>query len=260
MSATVPPAVRVPGHHHYPKPMTSPAGRQPPRPRLRRAWALIAGCAALGVLGAAGASSAAPATGARAPAGAVTSSAAARGAGAFSPDEIVVRYAAAEVAARSALRAGALAAHTVAGVRAVTARAMTLGAGLSAPPAPPATTVPARTRLLRLRAGESVPAALTRLRRERGVLWAVPDFLAHAAGGLIPDDTGKTQSSGTPGGWREVQWNFVGAFGVNAPEAWANLDSAGRPGGKGVTVAVLDTGVAYANRGPFRISPDFARH
>ena len=33
-----------------------------------------------------------------------------------------------------------------------------------------------------------------------------------------------------------------------------------RPGGQGVTVAVLDTGVAYANRGPFRRSPDFSRY
>ena len=31
----------------------------------------------------------------------------------------------------------------------------------------------------------------------------------------------------------------------------------GPPGGRGVIVAVLDTGVAYANRGPFRRSPDF---
>jgi serine protease len=31
----------------------------------------------------------------------------------------------------------------------------------------------------------------------------------------------------------------------------------GAPGGHGVIVAVLDTGVAYANRGPFRRSPDF---
>jgi serine protease len=31
----------------------------------------------------------------------------------------------------------------------------------------------------------------------------------------------------------------------------------GAIGGRGVTVAVLDTGVAYANRGPFRRSPDF---
>jgi serine protease len=34
----------------------------------------------------------------------------------------------------------------------------------------------------------------------------------------------------------------------------------GHPGGKGVTVAVLDTGVAYANRGRFRRSPDFGRY
>jgi serine protease len=44
---------------------------------------------------------------------------------------------------------------------------------------------------------------------------------------------------------------------VDAPEAWANLTADGAPGGKGVTVAVLDTGVAYANRRPYRRSPDF---
>ena len=36
--------------------------------------------------------------------------------------------------------------------------------------------------------------------------------------------------------------------------------TSGRPGGKGVTVAVLDTGVAYANRGRFRRSPDFSKN
>ena len=51
-----------------------------------------------------------------------------------------------------------------------------------------------------------------------------------------------------------------GPFSVNAPEAWANVAADGRPGGRGVTVAVLDTGVAYANRGPFRRSPDFSRY
>ena len=35
-----------------------------------------------------------------------------------------------------------------------------------------------------------------------------------------------------------------------------HLAQAGKPGGKGVTVAVLDTGVAYADRGRFRKSPD----
>ena len=32
-----------------------------------------------------------------------------------------------------------------------------------------------------------------------------------------------------------------------------------RARGQGVIVAVLDTGVAYTNRGPFRRSPDFSR-
>ncbi len=33
--------------------------------------------------------------------------------------------------------------------------------------------------------------------------------------------------------------------GVDAPRAWDNLIAAGRPGGKGVKIAVLDSGVAY---------------
>jgi serine protease len=80
--------------------------------------------------------------------------------------------------------------------------------------------------------------------------------VAHAAG-FIPNDRGR----GTPGGWLDVQWNFAGPFGVNAPTAWDNLAAAGRPGGRGVIVAVLDTGVAYANRrrGHFRRSPDLKR-
>ena len=88
----------------------------------------------------------------------------------------------------------------------------------------------------------------------RDVAWAVPDYVARAVGQLIPNDPG---TGNAPGDWQQLQWNFVGPFGVNAPEAWANLAADGAPGGKGVIVAVLDTGVAYANRGPFRRSPDF---
>jgi serine protease len=115
----------------------------------------------------------------------------------------------------------------------------------------------ADTRLVRLPRGATVAAALRRLRRQRGVEWAVPDYVAHATGGLIPNDRGESSELG---GWQKLQWNFVGPFGVNAPEAWANVAADGAPGGKGVTVAVLDTGVAYANRGPFRRSPDFSRY
>jgi serine protease len=163
--------------------------------------------------------------------GVPTTTALAAVAGTYTPNEIVVGYA-----------------PTPAPARAVAARV-----SRTAAPAP----VAARTRLLRLARGVSVASALARLRARRGVEWAVPDYVAHAAGGLIPNDLGNGTA---PGDWQELQWNFAGEFGVNAPEAWANVAADGAPGGKGVTVAVLDTGVAYANRGRFRRSPDFSRY
>ena len=42
-----------------------------------------------------------------------------------------------------------------------------------------------------------------------------------------------------------MQWNFLAAAGVDAPEAWGNMLADHRPGGRGVVIAVLDTGVAY---------------
>jgi serine protease len=82
--------------------------------------------------------------------------------------------------------------------------------------------------------------------------WRGP--VAHAAG-LIPNDPGR---GGAAAGWQRVQWNFDGPWGIDAPDAWANLVTAGRPGGAGVVVAVLDTGVAYANHGRYRRSPDLS--
>jgi serine protease len=110
------------------------------------------------------------------------------------------------------------------------------------------------THLLRIPPGASLSLALRRLRAQRDVEWAVPDYVAHAAGAIVPNDEG---NGGAAKDWQQLQWNFAGPFGVDAPEAWANLAADGVPGGKGVTVAVLDTGVAYANRGKFRRSPDF---
>ncbi len=83
------------------------------------------------------------------------------------------------------------------------------------------------------------------------------DPIAHIAAEPFPDDPGLAE---VPGGWREVQWNFAGPFGVQAPGAWEHLIADHAPGGRGVIVAVLDTGVAYANRGRFHISPDFYRY
>jgi serine protease len=71
---------------------------------------------------------------------------------------------------------------------------------------------------------------------------------AHTSADFVPDDPG----------WSAVQWNFDGPYGVDAPRAWSNLIAAGAPGGAGVTVAVLDTGVAYTDIDGFAMSPDFA--
>jgi serine protease len=80
---------------------------------------------------------------------------------------------------------------------------------------------------------------------------------ANAPGEPFPNDPGLTKVAG---GWSKLQWNFDGTWGVEAPGAWQNLIADRRYGGQGVIVAVLDTGVAYANRGRFRISPDFYRY
>jgi serine protease len=107
------------------------------------------------------------------------------------------------------------------------------------------------TRVVKLRDGRTVGEAIARLRERPGVLSATPNYIARAS--FVPDDPGRDQ---TPGGWQALQWNFTGPFGVNAPAAWDNLARAGRPGGRGVVVAVLDTGVAYSDRGRFVRSPD----
>lgn len=153
------------------------------------------------------------------------------GSASYAPGRILVKYATATPA-----RARAAAAHGA-------------GAGAWSVTAP-------HTRLLRLAPGASVGVALRALRRRSDVAWAVPDYRAHAAG-LVPNDVG----SGTQAGdWQQLQWNFSGPFGVNAPQAWSNVAADGAPGGKGVVVAVLDTGVAYATHGRFLRSPDFSRY
>jgi serine protease len=106
--------------------------------------------------------------------------------------------------------------------------------------------------------GMTMTAELRRLRRRPDVAYAAPDYVAHIADasppGWVPDDPGTAH---LPQGWEKMQWNFLPAAGVNAPQAWLNLLADHRPGGQGVVVAVLDTGIAYRNWRQFRKSPDF---
>jgi serine protease len=79
---------------------------------------------------------------------------------------------------------------------------------------------------------------------------------AHSSVPFTPDDPGRT---GERAGWSRLQWNFTGSFGVDAPHAWGNLAAVGMPGGAGVVVAVLDTGVAYPGSPSGPGSPDLRR-
>ena len=156
---------------------------------------------------------------------------------AYAPDQVVVSYA---PATPPAARAAAARSANALGLRAV---------------AP-------ETRVLRLTRGTTVAQALARLRREPHVRWAVPDYIARVAdvgapAPFIPNNPG---SAGVPGGWTQLQWNFVGQFGVGAPQAWGNLIGDHADGGHGVIVAVLDTGIAYKNVGRFRRSPGFDQY
>jgi serine protease len=95
---------------------------------------------------------------------------------------------------------------------------------------------------------DNVRKALAELRSRDDVAYAVPNLIAHTAAATYTPNDPLLMS---------LQWNFIGPYGVRAQEAWANARAAGRSGGKGVTIAVLDTGVAYSNRVPYKRSPDF---
>jgi serine protease len=115
-----------------------------------------------------------------------------------------------------------------------------------------ATRLPGGSHTLAIRDGDTVAKTVAELNRHSKVAYAVPDYVVHAAG-FVPNDPGRGD---TPGGWEKLQWNFAGDWGVNALEAWDLARAAGAPGGRGAVVAVIDSGVAYENRGPFRRAPD----
>jgi serine protease len=136
-----------------------------------------------------------------------------------------------------------------------------------------------RARALALPARADVPAAAARLRANPRVAYAEPDYIATASAEpeplVLPDDPGTLEgasgATATAGDWAFKQWSFlpwdggatgrlpVSPGGIDAIDAWRHLAELGRPGAEGVTVAVLDTGIAYRDLGnEFRRSPDFA--
>jgi serine protease len=133
-----------------------------------------------------------------------------------------------------------------------------------------------REQTLHLRPGVGVRRAAAALRRKPGIAYAVPNYIATAsqplpASGVANDPGPLSSSPGPPGGWVSLQWNFlpwegagtaqlpVSPGGIDAVGAWQHLITAGRRGARGIAVAVLDTGIAYRNKGAhFRRSPDFA--
>jgi serine protease len=91
------------------------------------------------------------------------------------------------------------------------------------------------------------------LARRADVISATPELQARIA---VFDDTGVARHSGVPGGWQQLQWDLVGPAGIDVAPAWDAARAAGAPGGRHVKVAVVDTGLAYTNRGRYRRSPD----
>lgn len=119
-----------------------------------------------------------------------------------------------------------------------------------------ARTVDERTQAVQVLGGQTTAEAAAKLSSDPRVEHAVPNYVANAAA-FIPNDPGR----GGPGGWANLQWNFTGPFGVDAPNAWQNAINVGAPGGASTIVAVLDTGVAYRNSADRRFfkAPDLDR-
>jgi serine protease len=107
--------------------------------------------------------------------------------------------------------------------------------------------LPGGSAQLAIEDGDSVRKTIGELESDPDVAYAVPNWRARAAAAPTSD----------PGSRK--QWNLFGEWGINLPEAWTQAAARGAAGGRGAVVAVLDSGVAYENRGRYRRAPDL-RH
>ncbi len=109
------------------------------------------------------------------------------------------------------------------------------------------------TKVVAVPAGASISRRIAELRRRPGVRSASRNWIVRAAS--APLDQG---SAGTPGGWTAEQWSFgPKPGGIRAQAAWDRVAAANAPGGLGVTVAVVDSGIAYEDAPGYAASPDF---
>ncbi len=90
--------------------------------------------------------------------------------------------------------------------------------------------------------GESVADALSRYQGRDDILYAEPDYIAHAY--AVPNDP-----------YYSYQWHLDNAVngGIHMESAWDTTQ------GAGVTVAVVDTGIAYENYFIYNRAPDLAQ-
>ena len=140
----------------------------------------------------------------------------------YVPDEVIVRYeegTGGGVAAQVAAEAGA----------------------------EPVGSLPGGSEQLAIDDGESVRETIAELQQDPNVVYAVPNWRAHAAAETTNDPESR------------LQWNLFGRNGINVVDAWTLAAGLGAPGGRGAVVAVIDSGVAYERRGRYRRAPDLRR-
>jgi serine protease len=104
--------------------------------------------------------------------------------------------------------------------------------------------LPGGSEQLEIEDGDSVRETISELREDPNVVYAVPNWRAHAAAEAPNDPDFR------------LQWNLFGPYGINVVEAWTLAEGLGAPGGRGALVAVLDSGVAYERHGRYRRAPD----
>jgi serine protease len=107
--------------------------------------------------------------------------------------------------------------------------------------------LPGGSQQLGIEDGDSVHETIAELEDDPNIEYAVPNWRAQAAALPANDPAARRQ------------WNLFQPWGINLSEAWTLAQSLGAPGGRGAVVAVLDSGVAYENRGRFRRAPDLRR-